>query len=152
MKKRNNVSDWKIPVTWEMSGFIEVPEDKCPTLREAMKYATSDEVDLPDGEYVDSSFRLAHEIDEIDVVREVYNNNRADAARENSRKKRPESNPKPNTNHYEIGYLDYQGRKHEFTVDAESFGFATDALYRKKWRDDPEIIKVVENGIVVIEE
>lgn len=146
------MKNWKIPVTWEMSGFIEVPEDKCPTLREAMKYATSDEVNLPDGEYVDSSFRLTHEMDEIDVVREVYNNNRADAACENSKKKRPESNQKPNKNHYEIGYLDYKGKKHEFTVDAESFGFATDALYRKKWGDDPEIIKVVENGIVVIEE
>ena len=152
MKKRNNVSDWKIPVTWEMSGFIEVPEDKCPTLREAMKYATSDEVDLPDGEYVDSSFRLTHEMDEIDVVREVYNNNRADATRENSKKKRPESNPKPNTNHYEIGYLDYKGKKHEFIVDAESFGFATDALYREHGEDDPGIIKVIENGIVIIGE
>ena len=30
---------WKIPVTWEMSGFIEV---SCPNLKEAMKYATSD--------------------------------------------------------------------------------------------------------------
>lgn len=141
---------WQIPVTWEMSGFIEVSKDKYPTLKEAMKYAASDEVDLPDGEYVDSSFRLTHEMDEIDVVREFYNNNEADAARESSKKKRPESNP--NINHYEIGYLDYKGRKHEFTVDAESFGFATDALYREKWGDDPEIIKVVENGIVVIEE
>lgn len=141
---------WQIPVTWEMSGFIEVSKDKYPTLKEAMKYAASDEVDLPDGEYVDSSFRLTHEMDEIDVVREFYNNNEADAARESSKKKRSKSNP--NINHYEIGYLDYKGRKHEFTVDAESFGFATDALYRKKWGDDPEIIKVVENGIVVIEE
>lgn len=151
MKKRNNVSDWKIPVTWEMSGFIEVPKSKYPTLKEAMKYAASDEVDLPDGEYVDSSFRLTHEMDEIDVVREVYNNNEADAARENS-KKRPESNPKPDTNHYEIGYLDYKGKKHEFTVDAESFGFATDALYREHGEDDPGIIKVIENGIVIIGE
>lgn len=143
---------WQIPVTWEMSGFIEVSKDKYPTLKEAMKYAASDEVDLPDGEYVDSSFRLTHEMYEIDVVREFYNNNEADAARESSKKERPESNPKSNMNHYEIGYLDYKGRKHEFTVDAESFGFATDALYRKKWGDDPEIIKVVENGIVVIEE
>lgn len=143
---------WQIPVTWEMSGFIEVSKDKYPTLKEAMKYAASDEVDLPDGEYVDSSFRLTHEMDEIDVVREVYNNNRADAACENSRKKRPESNPKPNTNHYEIGYLDYKGRKHEFTVDAESFGFATDALYREHGEDDPGIIKVIENGIVIIGE
>lgn len=141
---------WQIPVTWEMSGFIEVSKDKYPTLKEAMKYAASDEVDLPDGEYVDSSFRLTHEMDEIDVVREFYNNNEADAARESSKKKRSKSNP--NINHYEIGYLDYKGRKHEFTVDAESFGFATDALYREKWGDDPEIIKVVENGIVVIEE
>jgi len=79
---------WKIPVTWEMSGFIEVSEDKCPTLKEAMKYATSDEVNLPNGEYVDSSFRLTHEIDEIDVVREVYNNNRADGClREQQEKK-----------------------------------------------------------------
>lgn len=142
---------WKIPVTWEMSGFIEVSKDKCPTLKEAMKYATSAEADLPDGEYVDSSFRLTHGMEEIETVREVYNNNEADVRRD-SKKKRPESNPKPNMNHYEIGYLDYKGRKHEFTVDAESFGFATDALYRKKWGDDPEIIKVVENGIVVIEE
>lgn len=141
---------WQIPVTWEMSGFIEVSKDKYPTLKEAMKYAASDEVDLPDGEYVDSSFRLTHEMDEIDVVREFYNNNEADATRESSKKKRSKSNP--NINHYEIGYLDYKGRKHEFTVDAESFGFATDALYREKWGDDPEIIKVVENGIVVIEE
>lgn len=78
---------WQIPVTWEMSGFIEVSKDKYPTLKEAMKYATSDEVDLPDGEYVDSSFRLTHEMDEIDVVREFYNNNEADAARESSKKK-----------------------------------------------------------------
>lgn len=142
---------WKIPVTWEMSGFIEVSKDKCPTLKEAMKYATSAEADLPDGEYVDSSFRLTHGMEEIETVREVYNNNEADVRRD-SKKKRPESNPKPNMNHYEIGYLDYKGRKHEFTVDAESFGFATDALYREKWGDDPEIIKVVENGTVVIEE
>ena len=140
---------WKIPVTWEMSGFIEVLKDKCPTLREAMKYATSDEVDLPDGEYVDSSFRLTHEMEEIDVVREAYNNNEADVVRKNS-KKRQKPNPKPNTNHYEIGYLDYKRKEHKFTVDAEGFGFATDALYREHGEDDPEIIKVIENGIVII--
>lgn len=78
---------WKIPVTWGMSGFIEVSKDKCPTLKEAMKYATSDEVDLPDGEYVDSSFRLTHEMEEIEVVREAYNNNEADVVRKNSKKK-----------------------------------------------------------------
>ena len=141
---------WKIPVTWEMSGFIEVSKDKCPTLKEAMKYATSAEADLPDGEYVDSSFRLTHGMEEIETVREVYNNNEADVHRDS--KKRPKSNPKPDTNHYEIGYLDYKGKKHEFTVDAESFGFATDALYREHGEDDPEIIKVVENGIVIIGE
>lgn len=69
-----------------MSGFIEVSKDKCPTLKEAMKYATSDEVDLPDGEYVDSSFRLTHEMEEIDVVREAYNNNEADVVRKNRKK------------------------------------------------------------------
>lgn len=143
---------WKIPVTWGMSGFIEVSKDKCPTLKEAMKYATSDEVDLPDGEYMDSSFRLTHEMEEIEVVREAYNNNEADVVRKNSKKKRPKSNPKTNANNYEIGYLDYKGKKHEFTVDAESYGFATDALYKKHGEDDPEIIKVVENGIVIIGE
>ena len=84
---------WKIPVTWEMSGFIEVSKDKCPTLKEAMKYATSDEVDLPDGEYVDSSFRLTHEMEEIDVVREAYNNNEADVVRKNSKKRQNTNSP-----------------------------------------------------------
>lgn len=78
---------WKIPVTWEMSGFIKVSKDKCPTLKEAMKYATSDEVDLPDGEYVDSSFRLTHEMEEIEVVREAYNNTRPTLFVRTARKK-----------------------------------------------------------------
>lgn len=58
----------KVPVTWEMCGYVEIPGAK--TVEEAMEIfnETSDEIPLPtDGEYVDSSFHLSS--DDVDEVK-----------------------------------------------------------------------------------
>lgn len=52
---------WKIPVTWEVCGVVEV-EGK--TIEEALENfnKTEDEIGLPDdAEYVDDSFRLSND-------------------------------------------------------------------------------------------
>lgn len=65
---------WKVPVSWEMCGIAEIKAD---TLEEAMDIAqNSDEVEIPDGEYVDGSFCLS--IYEEDVIRKTYNKNMKD--------------------------------------------------------------------------
>lgn len=65
---------WNIPVTWEISGIIEVSKNDFPTLEKAMEFvATDNSIGLPNGNYVDSSFRLSFGIDEIEEVREFYN-------------------------------------------------------------------------------
>lgn len=57
---------WKIPVTWEMAGIVEVSKDKFPTIEEAMDYVRdeSNDVELPNREdsvYIDGSWSLSAE-------------------------------------------------------------------------------------------
>lgn len=60
---------YKLPVTWEMCGYVEVEAN---TIEEAMKTfdETSDDIPLPnDGEYVDSSFRLTStSVEEVEAM------------------------------------------------------------------------------------
>ena len=72
---------WKIPVTWEVCGYVYVDAD---TLVEAMETARDDEGIIPlpdDNDYVDGSWRLS-ETDE-NFVREMYNDNQQDDKGEN---------------------------------------------------------------------
>ena len=56
---------WKIPVTWEVCGIVEVKAD---TLEEAMETVRDDDsIELPkDNDYVDGSFCLS--TDDEDAV------------------------------------------------------------------------------------
>ena len=72
---------WKIPVTWEVCGYVYVDAD---TLVEAMETARDDEGVIPlptESDYVDGSWRLS-ETDE-NFVREMYNDNQRDDKGEN---------------------------------------------------------------------
>lgn len=72
---------WKIPVTWEVCGYVYVDAD---TLVEAMETARDDEGVIPlptESDYVDGSWRLS-EADE-NFVREMYNDNQQDDKGEN---------------------------------------------------------------------
>lgn len=72
---------WKIPVTWEVCGYVYVDAD---TLVEAMEKARDDEGIIPlptESDYVDGSWRLS-ETDE-NFVREMYNDNQQDDKGEN---------------------------------------------------------------------
>ena len=72
---------WKIPVTWEVCGYVYVDAD---TLVEAMETARDDEGVIPlpiESDYVDGSWRLS-ETDE-NFVREMYNDNQQDDEGEN---------------------------------------------------------------------
>ena len=72
---------WKIPVTWEICGYVYVDAD---TLVEAMETARDDEGVIPlptESDYVDGSWRLS-ETDE-NFVREMYNDNQQDDKGEN---------------------------------------------------------------------
>ena len=58
----------KLAVTWEMVGYVDV---KANTLEEAMEKFNeeSDYIKLPNGDYVDGSFRLSTEdVDEMDEI------------------------------------------------------------------------------------
>lgn len=48
-----------LPVTWEMCGMVSVP---AASIEDAIAYFNEheDDIDLPAGEYVDSSFCLTH--------------------------------------------------------------------------------------------
>lgn len=61
---------WKIPVTWEMYGVVEIEAE---TIEDAMDIAINDPtVELPsDGYYVEDSFALSY--DDPEIVRELYN-------------------------------------------------------------------------------
>lgn len=53
---------WKIPVTWEVCGYVYVDAD---TLVEAMETARDDEGVIPlptESDYVDGSWRLSEEV------------------------------------------------------------------------------------------
>lgn len=72
---------WKIPVTWEVCGYVYVDAD---TLVEAMETARDDEGVIPlpaESDYVDGSWCLS-ETDE-NFVREMYNDNQQDDKGEN---------------------------------------------------------------------
>ncbi len=62
-------------MTWEMCGYVSVP---AVTLAEAMEKVRSDNdnIDLPEGDYVDGSFCLSYE--EEAEIRELHNDGRAD--------------------------------------------------------------------------
>ena len=72
---------WKIPVTWEVCGYVYVDAD---TLIEAMETARDDEGVIPlptESDYVDGSWRLSET--EENFVREMYNDNQQDDKGEN---------------------------------------------------------------------
>ena len=77
MKKSKQTAEelpkWKIPVTWQMCGFVYID---APTLEEAMEIAKDEDGTIPlpnDGNYVDGSWELSDS--NPDYVRECYNNN-----------------------------------------------------------------------------
>lgn len=69
------MATWRIPVTWEVCGMLKI---EAKTLEEAMDIARDDdgEIPLPDGEYVDGSWRLSDQ--DVDFVRECYNDGQED--------------------------------------------------------------------------
>lgn len=69
------MANWRIPVTWEVYGMVEIEAE---TLDEAMSIARDDDgvIPLPEGDYVDGSWRLTEEDGEL--VRELYNDNQQD--------------------------------------------------------------------------
>ena len=78
-RKAKNMKTWKIPVTWEMCGIVEVEAN---TLEEAMELALDNDVELPEGDYVDDSFDLS--MCEEDCIRSCYNNNQEDCGKKYS--------------------------------------------------------------------
>lgn len=67
---------WKIPVSWEMTGFVCVEAN---SLAEAIDIVQNDEsIQLPyDGYFADGSWNAGVGIDE-ETIRECYNNNQED--------------------------------------------------------------------------
>lgn len=62
------MKEFDLCVTWEMCGTVKI---KAISLEEAMEifHKTSDEIMLPEGEYVDSSFKLStDEVDEMEAM------------------------------------------------------------------------------------
>ena len=58
----------RLAVTWEMAGYVNVEAD---TLEDAMEKFNkeSDYIKLPNGDYVDGSFRLSTEdVDEMEAI------------------------------------------------------------------------------------
>lgn len=65
---------WKIPVSWEMFGIVEIEAN---TLEEALEMAWDDFVDIPDnGNYIDASWRVDDENPEY--VRKWFNDDQED--------------------------------------------------------------------------
>lgn len=59
----------KIAVTWQMCGYVDIPNAK--TIEEAMNIFNeeSDYIKLPNGDYVDGSFELSTEdVDEMEAI------------------------------------------------------------------------------------
>ena len=60
---------WNIPVSWEVAGMVEI---QAPTLEKAIEIARADDsIELPCGEYVDCSFDVT--VDDDELIRECYN-------------------------------------------------------------------------------
>ena len=71
------MKNWIIPVSWEVYSTIEVEAN---TLEEAIKIAKDDEGIIPcpiENNYVDDSWRV-DDAEDIDFLRECYNNNQKD--------------------------------------------------------------------------
>ena len=65
---------WNIPVSWEVVGLVEIQP---PTLEKAIEIArTDDSIELPYGEYVDGSFDVT--VDDDELIRECYNKGQQD--------------------------------------------------------------------------
>lgn len=65
---------WAIPVSWEVAGVAMIPGN---TLEEAIQAAKHDDsVELPSGEYVDGSFDVT--VDDDDLIRNFYNHGQQD--------------------------------------------------------------------------
>ena len=65
---------WKIPVTWEVCGFVHLEAN---TLEEAMEQARDEDGVIPlptESDYVDGSWRVTEE--DTETVRELYNDNK----------------------------------------------------------------------------
>lgn len=59
MKELTPKKTYKIPYSWEVYGKAEVEAD---SLQDAIDIVESDEFPLPQGDYVDASFRVDHDI------------------------------------------------------------------------------------------
>ena len=71
---------WNIPVSWEVVGMVEI---QAPTLEKAIEIArTDDSIELPYGEYVDGSFDVT--VDDDELIRACYNKGQQDERIENS--------------------------------------------------------------------
>ena len=71
---------WKIPVTWQMCGYVYVDADK---LEDAIESVREDHREYPlpeEATYVEDSFQLSD--DDIDLIRTSYNDNRMDSEEE----------------------------------------------------------------------
>ena len=65
---------WNIPVSWEVADMVEI---QATTLEKAIEIArTDDSIGLPCGEYVDGSFDVT--VDEDELIRECYNKGQQD--------------------------------------------------------------------------
>lgn len=63
------MKEWSIPVSWEVCGMVKI---KANTLEEAIHTAIHDDsIELPYGEYVDGSFDVT--VDDDELIREAYN-------------------------------------------------------------------------------
>lgn len=69
---------WKIPVTWEVYGYVEV---EAPTLDKAIEIARDDngEIPLPEGDYIEGSWRVE---EDYGLIRNVINDGQKDEEEE----------------------------------------------------------------------
>lgn len=71
----------KLPVTWEMCGEVEVdvkatkdmPKEQIYRMAIDKFYDNFDKIELPDGDYIDSSFSLSVDESDIEYLK-LYNN------------------------------------------------------------------------------
>lgn len=71
--------EWNVPVSWQIAGVKKIEAN---TLEEAMlkvKYEDGS-MSLPDEQiYIDGSFELSYDVNEVEFVREYENNGQEDA-------------------------------------------------------------------------
>lgn len=64
---------WNIPITYSVSGMVKIEAE---TLEDAMRIAKDEDEQIPlpdDADYIDGSWELSFGMDEIDIVRDLYN-------------------------------------------------------------------------------